>query len=155
ISEGINVNVTLIFAIDAYRQVMESYLRGLERNKGDLTKVHSVASFFVSRVDTNVDKKLEALKKEKPELASKIDGLLGKAAVANAKLAYKVFKETFQGPRFEALKARGAHRQRPLWASTGTKNPQYSDVLYVEELIGPDTVNTAPPATISAFEDHG
>src|SRR5690348_10482402 len=125
ISEGINVNVTLIFAVDMYRQVMDAYLKGLERRSGDLTGIASVASFFVSRVDSAVDKQLEALARDKPEIAQ----LYGKAAVANAKVAYQAFKETFAGQRFASLKARGAAVQRPLWASTGTKNPTYSDVL--------------------------
>ena len=151
ISEGINVNVTLIFAVEMYRQVMDAYLKGLERRSGDLTGIASVASFFVSRVDSAVDKQLEALAHDKPDVAK----LAGKAAVANAKVAYQAFKETFDGQRFASLKARGAAVQRPLWASTGTKNPTYSDVLYVEELIGRDTVNTMPPATVEAFKDHG
>ncbi|MGH2364473.1 MAG: transaldolase, partial [Chloroflexota bacterium] len=159
ISEGVNVNVTLIFAIDAYQQVIEAYLKGLERRKGDLSSIASVASFFVSRVDSNVDKRLEQLMKDKPEVSAQAKPLLGKAAIANARLAYQAFLSHFKsGPnvgRFQALAARGAQLQRPLWASTGTKNPAYSDVLYVEELIGPDTVNTMPPATVDAFKDHG
>ncbi len=159
ISEGINVNVTLIFAIEAYEQVMEAYIKGLERHQGDLSSIASVASFFVSRVDSNVDKRLDQLEKEKPELKGKIEALKGKAAIANAKLAYQAYLAKFvSGPeaaRFKALQARGATLQRPLWASTGTKNPAYSDVMYVDGLIGPDTVNTAPPATIDAFKDHG
>jgi transaldolase/glucose-6-phosphate isomerase len=155
ISEGINVNVTLIFAVDVYRQVIDAYLRGLERRSGSLTGIASVASFFVSRVDTAVDRQLEQLARERPEVAERSRRLMGKAAIANAKLAYQAFSETFAGQRFSMLKARGAARQRPLWASTGTKNPTYSDVLYVEELIGRDTVNTMPPATLEAFKDHG
>src|SRR5579883_790905 len=155
ISEGLNVNVTLIFSIDAHRQVMDAYLRGLERRSGVLTGIASVASFFVSRVDTAVDRRLEELARNKPELAETVEGLYGKAAIANAKLAYQAFKETFTGQRFASLRERGAAVQRPLWASTGTKNPKYSDVLYIEELIGRDTVNTAPPATVTAFQDHG
>ncbi|HLY65745.1 MAG TPA: bifunctional transaldolase/phosoglucose isomerase [Chloroflexota bacterium] len=155
ISEGINVNVTLIFSIDAYRQVMDAYLKGLERRSGSLIGIASVASFFVSRVDTAVDRELETLIREKPGLAGRCQQLMGKAAIANAKVAYEAFKETFTGQRFASLKARHAALQRPLWASTGTKNPNYSDVLYVEELIGRDTVNTMPPATVIAFKDHG
>ncbi|MFC2122415.1 bifunctional transaldolase/phosoglucose isomerase [Bacteroidota bacterium] len=154
ISEGININVTLIFSLDSYQQVREAYITGLEdlvRNGGDPGRVASVASFFVSRVDTAVDAQLEELIQQGITLKS----LLGKAAVANAKLAYQAFKETFQSERFAALKAKGARVQRPLWASTGTKNPAYSDLLYVEPLIGPDTVNTMPPATIDAFLEHG
>src|SRR4051794_10637607 len=147
IAAGIPVNVTLIFSIERHRQVMEAYLKGLERltaDGGDPTHVPSVASFFVSRVDTEADKRLE----DHPELQ-------GKLAVANAKLAYQAYKEVFAGERWEALKAKGAKVQRPLWASTSTKNPDYRDVLYVEELIGPETVNTMPPETIEAFQDHG
>ncbi len=148
IYEGINVNVTLLFAVDAYERVAEAYLRGLERrqNDGRPLDVHSVASFFVSRVDTNVDNKLQAL--GRPDLA-------GTAAVANARAAYRRFQEIFDGPRWEALRHAGAHVQRPLWASTGTKNPEYSDTKYVEELVGPHTVNTMPMNTLMAFADHG
>ena len=155
ISEGINVNVTLIFAVEMYRQVMDAYLKGLERRTGDLAGIASVASFFVSRVDSAVDRELEDLARDKPELATRAEALLGKIAIANAKLAYAEFKNVFGGERFAVLKARGAAIQRPLWASTGTKNPKYSDVLYVEELIGRDTVNTMPPPTVIAFKDHG
>ncbi|MHB8620270.1 MAG: bifunctional transaldolase/phosoglucose isomerase, partial [Chloroflexota bacterium] len=159
IGEGMNVNVTLIFAIEAYRQVMEAYISGLEHRSGDLSQIASVASFFVSRVDSNVDRRLEQIQREKPDLAGRAKALMGRAAIANARLAYQAFLETFvAGPgrsRFEALERRGAKVQRPLWASTGTKNPQYSDVLYVEELIGRDTVNTMPPQTVAAFKDHG
>ncbi|MBV9120230.1 MAG: bifunctional transaldolase/phosoglucose isomerase [Chloroflexi bacterium] len=151
ISEGINVNVTLIFAVEMYRQVMEAYLKGLERCQSGLNGVRSVASFFVSRVDSAVDRQLEALGTDNRDAQA----LMGKAAIANAKLAYEAFKSTFTGSRWEALLGRGAAVQRPLWASTGTKNPNYSDVLYVEELIGRDTVNTMPPATVDAFKDHG
>jgi transaldolase len=152
ISEGRNINVTLIFSIDRYNDVIEAYISGLEAfagTGGDLSRVHSVASFFVSRVDTEVDHRLEALNNDKA-LA-----LRGKAAVAQAKLAYELFLERFSGPRWEALKAKGAHVQRPLWASTSTKNPAYPDLLYVDSLIGPDTVNTMPDATVAAFLDHG
>ncbi len=152
ISEGRNINVTLIFSLTRYDAVIEAYISGLEAfvgSGGDLSRVHSVASFFVSRVDTEVDRRIEA-KGDKDLLP-----LRGKAAVAQAKLAYQLFLERFSGPRWEALSAKGAHRQRPLWASTSTKNPAYPDLLYVDDLIGPDTVNTMPDATIAAFIDHG
>ncbi|MEE9261793.1 MAG: transaldolase, partial [Dehalococcoidia bacterium] len=155
IGEGININVTLIFSLDAYRQVKEAYIAGLEDlsgNGGDVSKVASVASFFVSRVDTAVDALLE---EQVRQGNGTLKALLGKAAIANAKLAYQVFKDTFRGERFAVLQARDAHVQRPLWASTGTKNSTYSDVLYVESLIGLDTVNTMPPATLTAFLEHG
>jgi transaldolase len=155
ISEGISVNVTLIFSVEVYAQVVEAYLKGLEKRVaegGSVDRVASVASFFVSRIDTAVDKKLEAIAKSgRPEAAE----LMGKAAIANAKLAYERFQKLFSGGRWEKLAAAGARVQRPLWASTGTKNPQYSDVLYVDTLIGPNTVNTMPPATFDAFRDHG
>jgi len=148
IYEGINVNVTLLFAVEAYERVAEAYIRGLERrqSEGLALDVHSVASFFVSRVDTKVDKRLQEL--GRTELA-------GTAAVANARAAYRRFKEIFSGGRWEALRHAGASVQRPLWASTGTKNPDYSDVKYVEELVAPHTVNTMPMATLMAFADHG
>jgi len=148
IYEGINVNVTLLFAVEAYERVAEAYIRGLERRQAEglPLDVRSVASFFVSRVDTNVDKKLQQLGRS---------DLAGTAAVANARRAYRRFKEIFAGGRWEALRHAGAAVQRPLWASTGTKNPDYSDVKYVEELIAPHTVNTMPMATILAFADHG
>jgi transaldolase len=149
ISEGRSINVTLIFGLPRYDEVMEAYLSGLEALAGDLSGVHSVASFFISRVDTEVDRRLEAI--GTPEALA----LRGKAAVAQGKLAYQQFRAMFTGPRWEALRARGAHLQRPLWASTSTKNPAYPDTLYVDSLIGPDTVNTMPDATIEAFEDHG
>ena len=149
ISEGRSINVTLIFSLGRYGEVMEAYLSGLEACQGDLSGVHSVASFFVSRVDTEVDRRLEAI--GSPEALA----LRGKAAVAQAKLAYQQFGSAFTGPRWEALAARGAHLQRPLWASTSTKNPAYPDTLYVDSLIGPDTVNTLPDATIEGFADHG
>ena len=151
ISEGRNINITLIFSLERYADVVEAYLSGLEElvaGGGDPSNVHSVASFFVSRVDTEVDRRLDSA----GEAAS---ALAGKAAVAQAKLAYRLFQERFSGDRWEALKAKGAHRQRPLWASTSTKNPAYPDLLYVDNLIGPHTVNTLPDATIKAFEDHG
>ena len=147
IAAGHNVNVTLIFSLQRHEEVMEAYLRGLERFAeagGDVSTVHSVASFFVSRVDTEADRRLEG----HPDLQ-------GKLAVANAKLAYRNYERVFSGDRWETLAAKGAHTQRCLWASTSTKNPAYRDVLYVEELIGPDTVNTMPEETIIAFQDHG
>jgi transaldolase len=153
IGEGRNINITLIFSLERHQEVMNAYLDGLEAYAGldasDLSKVASVASFFVSRVDTEVDRRLDAI--GTPEALA----LRGKAAVAQAKLAYRQFVETFSGPRWEALAARGARVQRPLWASTSTKNPAYPDTMYVDELIGPDTVNTLPDATIEAFADHG
>lgn len=155
IGEGVNVNITLIFSLDAYEQVREAYIAGLEQlaqRGGDLSKVASVASFFVSRVDTAVDNELSRLGGNG---SGDLSGLMGQAAVANARLAYRAFQETFGTQRFAALKARGARVQRPLWASTGTKNPAYSDVMYVDSLIGPDTVNTMPDATLEAFLDHG
>ncbi len=160
LADGINVNVTLLFSLDGYERVMERYLSALERRaeKGlPLDHVASVASFFVSRVDTAVDTALE----QKAEAATdeqekeRILSLRGKAAIANAKLAYQSFQRIFGGDRFARLKAAGAKVQRPLWASTSTKNPAYRDVIYVEELIGPDTVNTMPLQTVEAFGDHG
>jgi transaldolase len=158
IADGINVNITLLFSIDAHRRVIDAYLAGLEdrvKAGGAIDGVSSVASFFVSRVDTEVDKRLDVLVKAAKVDANHADGLRGKAAIANAKLAYRLFRERFAGPRWQALAAKGAQLQRPLWASTSTKNPAYRDVLYVEQLIGPDTVNTMPPATLEAFRDHG
>jgi transaldolase len=158
IAAGINVNVTLIFSIARYREVIEAYLSGLEElaaSGGDLTEVASVASFFVSRVDTLVDAELQALVDKGGPEAEAARARLGTAAIDNAKLAYQVFQASLQGPRWEALAARGARVQRPLWASTSTKNPAYRDVLYVEELIARDTVNTMPLETIEAFADHG
>ena len=160
IAEGINVNITLLFSQQRYEEVMEAYLSGLEERVAlgrPVDRVASVASFFVSRVDTAVDRLLEerlASAKREDEREA-LRALLGRAAIANAKLAYQRFRARFSGPRWEALAARGARVQRPLWASTSTKNPAYRDVVYVEELIGPDTVNTMPPATIDAFKDHG
>ncbi|HEY2161137.1 MAG TPA: transaldolase [Solirubrobacteraceae bacterium] len=146
--EGININITLLFAVEAYEKVAEAYLRALERRleEGKSLDINSVASFFVSRVDTNVDKKLEALGNTE---------LLGTAALANARAAYRRFQEIFSGPRWDALRHAGAVVQRPLWASTGTKNPDYSDTKYVDGLVGPHTVNTMPMATLEAFADHG
>ncbi len=152
IALGRSINVTLIFSLQRYREVVEAYLRGLERlvtTGGDPRRVRSVASFFVSRVDTEADKRLEAIGTEEA-LA-----LRGKLAIANAKLAYQHYREAFSGSRWEFLAGKGAFPQRCLWASTSTKNPAYRDVLYVEELIGPETVNTMPEETIRAFQDHG
>jgi transaldolase / glucose-6-phosphate isomerase len=158
--EGINVNITLLFSQQVYEGVVEAYLGGLEdlvARGGDPRRVASVASFFVSRIDTAVDKLIEARLDETTDAAERLAlaGIRGKVAIANAKLAYQRYKRLFAGPRWEALRAKGAQTQRLLWASTGTKNPEYSDVLYVEELIGPDTINTMPPATMDAFRDHG
>lgn len=149
IAEGRNINVTLIFSLERYDAVIEAYLSGLEAFDGDLSQVTSVASFFVSRVDTEVDRRLEAIGTEQA-LA-----LRGKAAVAQAKMAYQLFRERFSGPRWEALERRGARVQRPLWASTSTKNPEYDELLYVNSLIGDDSVNTMPDKTIEAFMEHG
>lgn len=160
ISQGINVNVTLLFSPTMYRKVADAYLAGLEHLSGkqaSLQGVASVASFFVSRIDTAIEKVASGLLKGRNDAGKKggLKRLLGKVAVANAKAAYTQYLEIFSGPRWGDLAGRGAEPQRLLWASTGTKNPAYSDVLYIEELIGPDTVNTAPPATINAFRDHG
>src|SRR5579872_1966574 len=160
ISEGINVNITLLFSVDNYVEVTERFIRGLERRQtagNPVDHVASVASFFVSRVDSSVDKQLQA----KIDAAGsdsereKLKGLLGKAAIANAKIAYERFQQIFSGERWQKLADAGAMVQRPLWASTSTKNPEYRDVIYVEELVGPDTVNTMPQATMTAFKDHG
>ena len=157
ISEGINVNVTLLFSNEAYERVAQAYLAGLERCHGDLSGIASVASFFISRIDVAIDALLQ--KQTENMLGSgeqqMAKSLMGKVAIANAKLAYQKYKELFSGERWDKLKARGAQPQRLLWASTGTKNPEYRDVMYVEELIGPMTVNTVPPATYDAFRDHG
>ena len=159
ISEGINVNVTLLFSVPLYEKVAAAYKAGIARfasHGGDLSRVASVASFFVSRVDTAVDALLESrIERAAAQQQEKLKSLLGKAAVANAKLAYEKYKSIFAGPTWDALEAAGARTQRVLWASTGTKNPSYRDVVYVEELIGADTVNTVPPATLDAFRDHG
>ena len=159
ISEGINVNVTLLFAIEAHDRVIEAYIAGLEDRLAaglPIESLASVASFFVSRVDTEIDKRLNAMAAnasgtERDHLLS----LRGKAAIANAKLAYRLFQQRFSDARWQRLAAKGAMVQRPLWASTSTKNPAYRDVIYVEQLIGPQTVNTLPPATMDAFRDHG
>ena len=154
LAAGININITLIFSNDVYKQVMEAYMRALERRVEQslpIDHLNSVASFFVSRIDTQADKQLEAKLKDDPSL----EPLLGKIAISNAKLAYREFNSVFSGDRWERLRAKGGKVQRPLWASTGTKNPKYSDVLYIESLIGAHTVNTVPPATYEAFRDHG
>jgi len=150
-TDGINVNITLLFAVKAHERVIDAYIDGLEARvskKLPIDKIASVASFFVSRVDTEVDKRLEAIGGSARQYE-------GKAAIANAKMAYQLFVTKFGGARWNALEAKGARVQRPLWASTSTKNPAYRDVLYVENLIGPDTVNTMPPKTIEDFRDHG
>ncbi len=149
IAEKRSINVTLIFSLERYAEVMEAYIAGLEAADGDLSDISSVASFFISRVDVEVDRRLDEIGTPDAE------ALKGKAAIANGTLAYALFQETFTGPRWEALVGRGARVQRPLWASTSTKNPSYPDTLYVDELIGPDTVNTLPDNTLEAFEDHG
>ncbi len=155
VAQGSSVNVTLIFGRERYAEVMDAYLAGLEEletsdaGAASLARVHSVASFFISRVDVEVDRRLEAI--GSPEALE----LRGRAALSQAKLAYRDFRRTFSGPRWEALAAKGAKVQRPLWASTSTKNPDYPDTLYVDTLIGPDTVNTMPVATLEAFDDHG
>lgn len=149
ISEGRSINVTLIFSISRYDEVIEAYLSGLEDCEGDLSRVHSVASFFVSRVDTEVDRRLQAIGTDEAL------ELRGKAAIAQAKLAYELFRKRFCGDRWDALCDQGARLQRPLWASTSTKNPAYPDTMYVDNLIGPDTINTMPDATIDAFERRG
>jgi transaldolase len=151
IASGRNINVTLIFSLERHKAVMEAYIRGVERlveSGGDPSTVHSVASFFVSRVDTETDKRLDAIGGDALDLR-------GKLGIANAKLAYQNYLETFRGPRWDAVEQKGATKQRCLWASTSTKNPDYRDVLYVEELLGPETVDTMPEETIQAFQDHG
>jgi transaldolase len=160
ISEGINVNVTLLFAQEVYEQVAQAYIAGLEQlaaRGGDVTKSASVASFFISRIDTLVDSTIADKLKTAADPAQKelLNSLLGKVAVANGKLTYQAYQRIFSGARWDALKAKGARTQRVLWASTSTKNPKYSDILYVEDLIGPDTVNTMPLNTMDAFKDHG
>jgi len=152
LTEGISVNATLIFSLDRYRGVMNAFLTGLEQARladKDLSQIHSVASFFVSRVDTEVDKRLDAIGTDEAT------ALKGKAGVANARLAYQAFEEVFSTPRWANLEAEGAHKQRPLWASTGVKNPAYKDTLYVVDLAAPDTVNTMPTKTMQAVADHG
>ena len=160
IGEGININVTLLFAQEVYEKVAEAYIAGLEdlaKRGGNLKKMAGVASFFISRIDTLVDSMIEdKLKTAKDaETQGLLKSLLGKVAIANGKLTYQRYQRIFSGPRWEALASKGAQTQRVLWASTSTKNPAYRDVMYVEELIGPDTVDTMPPATVDAFRDHG
>ncbi len=160
IGEGININITLLFAQEVYENVAEAYLAGLEdlaAHGGNLKKMASVASFFISRIDTLIDSMLNEKLKTTTDASQQalLKSLLGKVAIANGKLTYKSYQRIFSGPRWQALAAKGAQTQRVLWASTSTKNPNYRDVIYIEELIGPDTVNTMPPATIDAFRDHG
>jgi transaldolase / glucose-6-phosphate isomerase len=160
IGEGININVTLLFAQEVYEKVAEAYIAGLEdlaKRGGNLKKMAGVASFFISRIDTLVDSMIEEkLKTTKDaQQQSLLKSLLGKVAIANGKLTYQRYQKIFSGARWEALASKGAQTQRVLWASTSTKNPAYRDVMYVEELIGPDTVDTMPPATVDAFRDHG
>src|ERR1700675_4747317 len=160
IGGGININVTLLFAQEVYEKVAEAYVRGLEdlaAHGGNLKKMASVASFFISRIDTLVDSKLEEKTKATSDAKQQalLKSLLGKVAIANGKLTYQRYQKIFSGPQWKALAAKGAQTQRVLWASTSTKNPSYRDVMYVEELIGPDTVDTMPPATVDAFRDHG
>lgn len=160
IYEGININITLLFSLHSYEQTIEAYLSGLERRLEEskpVGTISSVASFFVSRIDTAIDKRLGELigKSTNDTERARLESLLGRIAIANAKVAYQRFKEVFHGDRFTRLKAAGAQVQRPLWASTSTKNPAYRDVYYVEELIGPETIDTVPPATLAAFRDHG
>jgi transaldolase/glucose-6-phosphate isomerase len=160
IGEGININVTLLFAQEVYEKAAEAYISGLEelaKRGGNLKKVASVASFFISRIDVAVDSMIEAKLKgvSNAQQETMLKSLLGKVAIANGKLAYRSYQRLFSGPRWQTLAAQGAQTQRVLWASTSTKNPAYRDVMYVEELIGPDTVNTMPPATVDAFREHG
>jgi transaldolase len=160
IYEGVSINITLLFAVSFYEAVMEAYMAGLERRVAEgkpIDQIHSVASFFVSRVDTMVDRELEAKigAAQDPAEQARLRGLLGKAAVANVKVAYQAFKRVFSGPRWQALAAKGANLQRPLWASTSTKNPAYPDTVYIAELVGPHTVNTIPENALLAFADHG
>jgi len=160
IGEGININITLLFAQEVYEKVAEAYIAGLEdlaKGGGNLKKMASVASFFISRIDTLIDSMLNDRLKKTTDAGQQalLSSLLGKVAIANGKLTYQRYQRIFSGPRWEALAAKGAQTQRVLWASTSTKNPKYRDVIYVEELIGPDTVNTMPPATVDAFRDHG
>ncbi len=158
IAAGINVNVTLIFSLQRYSEVMDAYLKGLEQRTAagmPVDTIASVASFFVSRVDTNVDKRLQSIVQAGGAKAKQAEVLLGKAAIANARLAYAAYKKVFSSERFLKLKQQGARVQRPLWASTSTKNPAYRDVMYVEELIGRDTINTIPQQTLNVFLDHG
>ena len=159
-AEGININVTLLFSQQVYEQIAEAYVAGLEQlagNGGDVSKMASVASFFISRIDSAIDKVVEAKLKTSKDPAERaaLNSVQGKVAIANGKLAYQSYLRIFGTDRWKKLAAKGAHTQRVLWASTSTKNPAYSDVMYIEELIGPDTVNTVPPATLDAYRDHG
>jgi transaldolase/transaldolase/glucose-6-phosphate isomerase len=160
LSEGLNINVTLLFAVEMYEQVANRYVAALEKRAKEgkpINRVASVASFFVSRIDTLIDQQLDSklAAASSPSEKAKLEGLKGKTAIANAKVAYRKFKEVFGSAQYNALAGKGARVQRVLWASTSTKNPKYRDVIYIETLIGPDTVNTMPPATITAFRDHG
>jgi len=155
---GININITLVFSLDRYREVMDAYLRGLERRVEaglPVESIVSVASFFISRIDVKVNKHLQKIFDAGGKQTEKAKGLMGKAAIANARLAYELNKSVFNSERFLKLKEKGARVQKPLWASTSTKDPNYRDVLYVEELIGINTINTIPPHTLEAFLDHG
>jgi transaldolase len=160
ISEGINVNVTLLFSVDSYVETAWAYIRGLEKRAAqgeDISKIASVASFFLSRIDSNIDDRIDkklAAGTNTIEHKAKLEAVKGKIAIANAKVAYEKYKEIIQSARWKALAEKGAKVQRLLWASTSTKNPEYSDVMYVDELVGPDTVNTLPPNTIEACVDH-
>ena len=158
-SEGININITLIFSLQRYREVIDAWLAGLGRlaaKGGDISSISSVASFFVSRVDASVDSQLEQkINQASGDQKKNLEALLGKAAIANARQAYRIFQEAVNGPTFKQLEQKGARMQRPLWASTSTKNPKYRDVYYIEELVGNHTVNTIPLQTLEAFRDHG
>src|SRR5205085_5757618 len=160
ISEGININVTLLFSQDVYQQVAEAYIRGLDKfaaTAGDVGRVASVASFFISRIDSAVETEISARLKagSNPQQTQRLKQELGKVAIANGKLAYQRYLNIFSGAQWDKLRTKGAQTQRVLWASTSTKNPAYPDILYVQEMIGPDTVNTIPPATFDAYRDHG
>jgi transaldolase len=160
VAAGININVTLLFSVEAYEAVARTYIKALRRRADagrPLDRIASVASFFVSRIDVEVDKRIDAKLEETtdPSAKAELESLKGKIAIANAKNAYASFQEIFGGPEFLALKDKGARVQRPLWASVGTKNPAYPDTLYIDELIGPETVSTMPPETYDAFKDHG
>jgi transaldolase len=158
IADGLNINVTLLFSLEAHRRVIDAYIAGLTHRVArglDVSRIASVASFFISRVDSEIDKRLDAMAAASPARATGLAALKGEAAIANARLAYRLVQASFSGAAWQALADKGARLQRPLWASTSTKNPAYRDVVYVEELIGPNTVNTLPPATLEAFRDHG
>ncbi len=158
ISEGMSINVTLLFSVSSYIDTAEAYIKGLEKRAAageDISKISSVASFFLSRIDSNIDGRLDSkLESASDDAKAKLEAIKGKVAIANAKIAYQKYKEIFSGERWEALAAKGAKVQRLLWASTSTKNPEYNDVMYVDELVGKDTVNTLPPNTIDACVDH-